>query len=725
MRITMKKKRLTISRRQLLKGGALAGAGLFVPWKIRGSEVFAGQQRAFGLNGLSANSEGPDERRDFFADDMFYTAPLVAKIPVAKPKTRIPGVFAYYEIAMKPGIFKFHPQFTLSTPTYGYDDMNGGYIGYLGPTIETRKFEQVAVKWINNLPADPAGPFGLADSNLIPPNLPGGRAVVHVHGMHTVEKYDGGPENWFAPGQTRLYYYPNIQDAASLWYHDHAIGVTRLNVYAGLAGLYLLRDQSEDRLNLPKEDYEIPLILQDKNFQAADGKLNLWYPNPWEPESFGNTILVNAQLWPFLEVEPRRYRFRIYNGANARFFRLRISSTPGGTTSVLPFHQIGAEGGFLPRSAKMDVLLVGNGERADVIVDFSSMAGRELYLSNDAPSPFMPTDAPLDPGSPDFDVMQVMKFKVKSIGGKDKTISIPANLVVLPRLNPAKAAMRRQITLVESPYMPQGVDSGFMSVFLNNRPFMGMDGMPAAPTEFPRLGTSEIWQFINLTPDTHPMHMHFTTFEVIGRQKLAPADVAPGPDDPEHLKYKYGVAGNGAPLSTTGAVPAQYLSGPIMPPEPNETGEKDTVRSNPGEVTYVIGKFEHFTGKFVYHCHILDHEENDMMQYMKVVGPMGKESEGEELAEHTIMPSDHALDQNFPNPFNPETQIRFQIPESSHVTIRIFNTAGQEVASLVNAELQAGWHTVSWNASHLASGAYFYRLEAGSFAAVKRMMLLK
>jgi spore coat protein A len=260
-----------------------------------------------------------------------------------------------------------------------------------------------------------------------------------------------------------------------------------------------------------------------------------------------------------------------------------------------------------------------------------------------------------------------------------------------------------------------------MKVLLNNRQFMNMDGTISTPTETPRLRSTEVWQFINMTPDTHPMHMHLVTFEVIGRQKLVVADAnADG-----YLQYAYGVAGNGAPITTTGAIPPQYLSGPVMPPAPNETGRKDTVKTNPGEVTYVIAKFEHFTGKFVYHCHILDHEENDMMQYMKVVGPLGKESADDEFTEHSIMPSDYALEQNFPNPFNPETQIRFQIPDASHVSIRVFNTAGQEVATLIDTDLQAGWHTANWNAANLSSGAYFYRLEAGTFSTVKKMLLLK
>jgi len=724
-----------LSRRQILKGGALAGAGLLVPWSNRMSKAVAGSKQTVGI-ALSGIPQSPDDRLTFFDDSKFYTAPLIAPLPVAKPVSRVPGIFAYYQMEMKEGSFTFNTSLGLPTPTWGYDDTKVGYIGYLGPIIETRKFEQVAVKWVNKLPTAVDGPFGLADPFLIPGNLPGGRAVVHIHGMHTLSKYDGGPENWFSPGQDRTYYYPNIQDAASLWYHDHAVGVTRLNAYVGLASLYILRDSVEDKLNLPKGPYEIPLVLQDKAFYKDGSFLKLWYPNPWQPESFGNVIMVNAQLWPVLEVEPRKYRFRLYNAANARVFRLRIADVPGGTNSVLPFHQIGAEGGLLPNSAQLNTLVLANGERADLIIDFKGKENGEFYLTNDAATPFDPGQPPLDP-STDFDVMQVMKFKVKATGGTDKTISLPARLAPITPLKPASATVKRQIALVEAPDTnhpdPEGDPTAtgpfadwakyYKKVLLNNRLFMPGDG---AFDETPKLGATEIWQFINLTPDTHPMHMHLVTFQVIGRQKLAPADLMPSdPNTPVYLTYKYGADGNGGQVASTGAVADKYLLPGTEAPAPNETGFKDTVKANPGEVTYVIAKFEHFTGKFVYHCHILDHEENDMMQYMRVVGPLGKEGEDEGFVEHSVMPENYALDQNFPNPFNPETTIRFQIPEGSHVTIRIFNTAGQEVASLVNSELPAGWHTASWNASNLPSGAYFYRLETGSFAAVKKMLLLK
>jgi spore coat protein A len=740
------------TRRDFLKGSAVAGAGLLVPSALSTKVLGAGKgaiSNSSALTGVVPDQPDPSP----LDSSLFFTTPLVAKIPFAKPKYRTPGVVAYYEMEMKqhPG-FPFYgallgaSSFKVVAPAWGYDDGSGtifnggGYIGYLGPTIETRKFEQVLVKWINHLPGGDTEPFGLLDPNLVPsdPKLRnygplGGRAVVHIHGMHTFSKFDGGPENGFNPGECRIYEYPNIQDAASLWYHDHAIGVTRLNAYAGLAALYWIRDSFEDGLNLPKGDLEIPLVLQDKAFYMKDGKLSQWYPNPWQPETFGNTILVNGQLWPVLEVEPRRYRFRIYNGANARFFRLRLSGEYQKDwsripNSVTPFYQIGAEVGLLPKAEQLDTILLGNGERADVVVDFKGLAGREIYLTNDAMTPFDPSQDPLEPTAndpiwgefPNINVMRLMKIKVKNSTVSDRTRVMPSPLRPIAKLDPAKAAKFRQITLVEQPYAPGGADTGFKKILLNNREFMVGDG---AYTETPKLGTTEVWQFINMTPDTHPMHMHLVKYQVLGRQALAKNPDFVDGTDPEYKQYLYGADGDGAQVTPTGDLRGtKYVVAPISGPEPNETGFKETVKANPGEVTYVIMKFEDFAGKFVYHCHILDHEENDMMQYMQTKWVLGKESANE--SEEAI-PTEFALDQNFPNPFNPATQIRIQMPQDGHAKLTIFNTAGQEVAKLVDGDLAAGSHVISWNANNMASGAYFYRLEAGTFSAVKRMLLLK
>lgn len=742
----MKRTSKRMSRRQVLKGGLLTGVGLLLPWGVNAAKALAkknGGLRARALT-TSAIPVSPDPAP--ISPAQYYTAPLVAAIPVARPVSSVPGVSSSYQISMNQGSIKFHPDLP-ATPTWGYNDSFGTFpFGYLGPTLEVRKNEQVTVQWINNLPDEADAPLGLADPNLIPSFITtNGRAVVHVHGGLNDQRYDGGPENWIGPGDSATYVYTNPTDAAQQWYHDHAIGVTRVNAYAGLAALYFTRDNVEDRLSIPKGAFEIPLVLQDKAFFTdGTGTLRLWYPNPWIPEAFGNAMMVNAQLWPVLEVEPRKYRFRMLNACQARFLHLRLSDAPASWTgtdpvfgtripnSVLPFNQIGTEGGFLPQAVQLNDILLGNAERADVIVDFKGMEGREIYLSNDAMTPFDPSQPPLDPdgddpnpvlegtGTPAVNVMQLMKFKVKS-GPVADTTAIPSRIVSGNTVSLSSVRVKRQITLVEQPYIVDGVDTGFSKVLVNKREFVVLNaptGGGGIITETPQMGTSEIWQFINMTPDTHPMHIHHTMFNVLDRQKLALNPDFDEATDPEYKRYLYGLDGDGNQISIIGDVDPKYLvPNTVVGPLANETSLKDTVKANPGEVTRVLLKFLRFPGKFVYHCHILEHEENDMMQYMNITaGPLAKEGQA---------PTQYALDQNYPNPFNPETEIGFQIPEDGHVRISIFNTAGQEVQRLVDTELAAGSHSARWNAGNFASGVYYYRLEAAGFAEVKKMMLLK
>lgn len=679
-------------------------------------------------NTLSTIPPNPDPAP--IPQGQFFTAPLITQIPVAKPFSCDHGERSYYKITMRAGTWKFHPTLP-PTNTLGYDDNKGGYIGYLGPSIETRKNELVSVLWSNDLPSTPESPFGLSDPLLVPPDLRNtwGRAVVHVHGGHNPTEYDGGPEHWILPGTSTTYHYSNIADACMVWYHDHALGVTRTNAYAGLAALYFIRDKVEDKLNIPKGKYEVPLVIQDKAFYWEGGSPQLWYPNPWIPEMFGNCMVVNAQLWPVMQVERRRYRLRMLNASQAAFLNLRISDPFGATwpvdpatniqvpNSVLPFWVIGMEGGFISKAVRKDALLLGNAERCDVIVDFTNVpTGTVLYLTNNAAQPFEPAAPPLNYndvgpyGDPNSNIMLVMKFVVVDRVGKDKTMTMPASIEKVDRLKPSKVKVYRQITLNEAPYEN---DPNFMKVLINNRPFVAnLPGADPLITETPKLGETEIWQFVNLTPDTHPIHLHHSFYQVLDRTPLA---------IDQNGDYLYALANGGSPISATGKIPAKYLAGPAVPADPEEGGFKDTAKMNPGEVTRIIVKFTEFRGPFVYHCHILEHEENDMMQYMLVGGKLDKEAA--EAAE--AMPDEYALDQNYPNPFNPSTTIRFQIPVNTHVRLTVFDNLGREVTKLMNQDLTAGAHTVNWNPQDQPSGVYHCRLEAGIFVTTKSMVLVK
>jgi spore coat protein A len=201
--------------------------------------------------------------------------------------------------------------------------------------------------------------------------------VVHLHGGHVPPQSDGYPETTLLPGQSAAYEYPNLQSPATLWYHDHALGITRLNVYMGLAGFYMIRDPAESKLNLPRGRYEIPLVIQDRSFNDDS---SLEYPESWEEEFFGDAILVNGKVWPYLDVEPRKYRFRILNGSNSRTYKLALDSGQA-------FYQIGTDGGLLEEPVEVKQITLTAGERADVIVDFSKRRG-EVHLVNSAPAPF-------------------------------------------------------------------------------------------------------------------------------------------------------------------------------------------------------------------------------------------------------------------------------------------------------------------------------------------------
>ncbi|MCG0276876.1 MAG: multicopper oxidase, partial [Thermosediminibacteraceae bacterium] len=440
---------------------------------------------------------------------------------------------------------------------------------YPGPTIEAYKDQPIYVRWINNLPEKHLLPIdktihGAKDN-------PEVRTVVHLHGLNVRPDSDGFPEDWFTPGKSALYYYPNKQQAATLWYHDHAIGITRLNVYAGLVGLYIIRDEREERLNLPSGEYEIPLIIQDKDFND-DGSLSYPAPNTngvepsIVPGFFGSYALVNGKVWPYLVVKPRKYRFRILNGSNSRSYKLRFSGEPG---QILPaWYQIGTDGGFLERPVKLDSLLLLPAERADVIVDFTGLENQTFTLINEDVPPFGP---PLP---------EIMQFRVCGTPVKDNS-SLP---LILNRIKPlpVKKAKQRNIEIIV-----RQDESGRPMFLLENKKWED------PITIKPKLGSVEIWNIINTSAGAHPIHVHLVQFQILNRQ---PFDV-----------QEYTATGN-----------LKFIGPPVLPDE-NEKGWKDTVRAEPGHVTRIIARFGDFTGIYPYHCHILEHEDHEMMRPFEVV----------------------------------------------------------------------------------------------------------
>jgi len=430
-----------------------------------------------------------------------------------------------------------------------------------GATFETRKDEPVLIEWANALPGEHFLPI---DHTLhgAGADTPAVRMVVHLHGAKTGPESDGYPEDWIVPGKSSLYFYPNQQDATMLWYHDHALGINRLNVYAGLLGAFFIRDGLEDALNLPKGQHEIPLMLFDRLF-TRDGQL--FYPtspdpkSPWVPEVMGNAILVNGKLFPYLEVEPRRYRFRLLNGSNSRIYHLAFAND-------VPFHQIGTDQGLLPAPAPLTLLEIAPGERADLVIDFSGHRGAQLVLKNDA--------------------VVVMQFRVSS-GKVDDNSSLPSVLRPVPQLAESQAAQTRLLTLDEYVNKAGNPIMQLLNATHWREPI----------TEKPVLGSTEIWSLINPTNDTHPIHLHLVQFQILDRR----------PYEPWLYQTKRQL----------------HFVGPPEAPQPNEAGWKDTVQAHSRMVTRIIVPFEGFVGRYVWHCHILEHEDNEMMRPYEVIPQTG------------------------------------------------------------------------------------------------------
>ena len=670
------KTKITMKRRQVLKrehpGKLLLAILVLLGLLFNGSYLFA--------EAIPGGTLPP-------GDVDKYVAPLI------KPPA-MPGDFKKnkdkYKIAVRQFTQQILPPSHPATTVWSYGSVDypgtvleGGTFNYPAFTIEATHNKDVQVIWINDL-VDANGNFLPhilpIDQTLHWANPPGGISgrdkhgydpepymgpvpiVTHVHGAHTAEDSDGYPEAWYLPNAmnipagyattgtffdyfdqkyghnwapgTASFKYPNDQPASTLWYHDHTLGMTRANVYAGPAGFWLIRGGPND-LDLgyvapgvgddPYGEYtEIPLAIQDRSFNA-DG--SLFYPDNraffeglspdqldipfipdtaldgqpsdispiWNPEFFGNMMVVNGNTWPYLDVEQKRYRLRLLNGSNSRFLILKMDNG-------MPFHQIGAEQGFLPAPVELTDLLMGPAERADVIVDFTNIpVGTEIIMLNVGPDepfgggvPGVDFD-PADPGS----TGQVIKFIVKAATSADPTVP-PAELVlpVPGPLGPADAT--RALSLNEE-------ESGSVRVteLANGDIVLADDGEPFGPqsallgtydtstgqaislkwadliTENPALNSTETWEIYNFTADAHPIHVHLVKFEVVDRQPFGGVSNAP---------------------------------------MPWETGFKDTVIAYPGEVTRIKMKFD-LAGYYVWHCHIVEHEDNEMMRPLHV-GPI-------------------------------------------------------------------------------------------------------
>jgi spore coat protein A, manganese oxidase len=582
----------TFDRRRFLTLAGLAGAGLALPLRPTGIA------RANPTTVLEPSS----------------LSPFVDALPI--PPVWQSGRLAARGLRMSAASHRFHRDLP-ATPTWGY-----GGASYLGPTIEARRGTPVTFTAYNELTG---GHLLEVDEELHGPDhatdAVAPRVSLHQHGGYTAPDSDGYPEDTFLPGESHRYHYDNDQQAGTLWYHDHALGITRLNVYAGLAGFYLLRDDHERRLGLPPRPFEIPLAIQDRTFHA-DG--SLYYPAGWEPEFFGDLPVVNGKVRPHLEVARGWYRLRLLNGSGSRFYNLQVQTGAG---DVLPLlHQIGTDTGLLERRVLVGTmsspLVLAPGERADVLLDLrEARAGSSLYLAD------------VGPGEPELFVSPADEAPVPHFGGpaapglmelrvqhrRGYLVEPPVQLRPTAIVPPGPAVVERNLTLVE--IMDPVTDEPVMAL-LNNRPW------DTTEIETPRVDTVERWNLINLTEDTHPIHLHLVQFLLADRQPL---------DAAAYLEAVYGTDMLTPDLVGTGTLPYPspdgFLTGEARAPWPAEKGWKDTIQAHPGEVTRIIVPFGAragvgvpfgdrvtHTGEYVWHCHILEHEDNEMMLPYRVVG---------------------------------------------------------------------------------------------------------
>lgn len=528
---------MRITRRDFLRVGGIVTAGVLI-----------GAAKAYASEPAQVQALDPT-RLEPFADPLplLTTARASGRRPSpADPSRKIP----FYQIEMREFASRLHRDLP-PTRQWGY----GGTVP--GPTIETVSGDELLVEWINRLPHHHFLPI---DRTLhgAESGHPEVRAVVHLHGGKTPPGSDGYPEDWYPPGKSASYLYPNAQEAATLWYHDHAMGINRLNIYAGLLGLFIVRDRFENSLNLPHGPYEIPLVVCDR---MLDTHSQLLYPvssdprSPWVADFFGNIMMVNGKILPYLEVEPRKYRFRILNGSNARLYHLLLASG-------LPMTQIGSDQGLLSAPVEVKRLAIAPAERADIVIDFAGLEGAKVILKDDS--------------------VDVMQFRVARTKVSDSS-SVPRSLRPVPRLAEASAVRTRTLTLDE--YDDR---SGKTILMLLNKTYWHQP-----ITEKPAINTTEIWNLVNLTDDVHPIHLHLVRFQILDRRAFEP--------------FEY---------QRTGKL--HYL-GAATPPDPNELGWKDTVRAQPHAVTRIIIRFEGYKGRYVWHCHNLEHEDNEMMRPYEVV----------------------------------------------------------------------------------------------------------
>lgn len=463
-----------------------------------------------------------------------------------------------------------------------------------GPTIEALHGVDTYVTWKNHLPLKHILPWDPTIPTAIPSNKTGVPTVVHLHGGIDEPASDGNSNSWFTrkfrdKGPTwshKTYRYRNHQHPGNLWYHDHAMGLTRVNLLAGLIGAYIIRHHEvEAPLGLPNGDeFDRTLLVFDRSFRK-DGSIymNSTGNNPsihpqWQPEYFGDAIIVNGKAWPRLTVRRRKYRFRIINASNARFFRFFF-------TNGLRFTHVASDSAYLKRSVVTKDFLLGPSEITDVVVDFSQSKSDSVILANDATYPY-PSGDPVNEANG-----KVMKFVILNHTELD-TSRVPKKLIQYPKAKLSSASRTRYIAMYE---YTSDVDEP-IHLYLNGKPY------EAPVTETPKEGTTEVWNVINLTEDNHPLHIHLGLFVVLNQTELVNVeefkDCMTKLNDADKCRI------------------SKYARGKRIVVPAHEKGWKNVFKMRPGSVTQILVRFSYIHSNssyvfdatadpgYVYHCHV-------------------------------------------------------------------------------------------------------------------------
>ncbi len=491
--------------------------------------------------------------------------------------------------------------------------------------------------------------------------------TIHWHGMHVAPQNDGGPHTVILPGNSWNPQFTVLDNAATYWYHPHLHKKTAEHVTKGVAGFIIVRDNQEAALKLPRKYGvdDFPIVVQSRAFDAAKQFI--------VRSELDSVILVNGTKNPYLQVPAQIVRLRLLNGSTERTYYFGLKANKS-------FFQIGGDGGLLNSSLQLTRLRLAPGERAEILIDFNSMKGQSTYLmsyaSELASGIIGSSSVGMGGGLPDYtnNKLNGADFNILRIDVISPTsnaiTSVPVSLITNNPFSVASANVTRVLTFTSI----GGMMSAVGPFVINGSPF----SMEKINYSIP-LKNTEIWELRNQTQIAHPFHIHDVQFYLLDR--------------------------NGNPVAA------------------NERGRKDVVLIEPMETVRFITKFEDFsnaTVPYMYHCHLLTHEDDGMMGQFLVTSPTNASEENS-----SSLPINFSLDQNYPNPFNPVTKIKFSLPEASKIKLIIYDVLGRETKTLINSELDAGYYEMEFNGANFSSGIYFYRILANNFTSIKKMILIK